>query len=496
MKSRVVPTVYSSDVVYPEDFEAKVPPTFRSKVVDGVYHSPIRHNNRSLANLRSDISIFQVRKAAGVLVTQFDSCPVGAPLSFNECIVGREGVNGIDRISMSTGVGYPLTGPKNRYFDDPSSASPQPNRDLRMCIEASLNSFSCGSSVSAIVEKHLKDERVKPANAMIAKTRVIGMCGLALNIQLRRVFLPWMVLFRKWWRVTGVAVGANCFGWDWSDFHEHLHHHPYLLVGDYKSFDMTLSYELMCGFMFVIEGLITKFHLSDWVYLIDYMWALLDAISRPTYVDHGDLIFCFGTNPSGQATTADLNSVLNLLLVIMAWSDFSDRPFFECVRAIFYGDDHVVSTNDRGFNFHYYKGWCEAHGLHYTTADKKDDLSYEMTWDRVTFLKRSFVYNPALGCFDCPIELSTIFNMLSTCVLSKEISHRLQCWELLKNAHMELQFHPGLFEIYDPTLRMLANAYFPEFPPLPTSEDYREERFLSLYRGVLPTHYGEFGGEE
>jgi len=271
-------------------------------------------------------------------------------------------------------------------------------------------------------------------------------------------------------------VGMNVHGKDWTDVFDHLKKFETHIFGDYGNWDLRTSYEVFLGPMFIIEGLITKFKKTEWFPYLGIMWKLVDALSLPTYLVNGDVIEVYGTIPSGMSGTARWNSLANLLVIVMAFREIVGEDFFDFCVAIFYGDDHVVSTNHPDFKFKDLRHWVNAHGMVYTTADKdKDELYPPSDIFSVSFVKRKFKIDPVLDRVLAPIDPETPLNMLSSMLRSESIhSAREQSYMLLTDAHREIFLIPELWNSLDSQLRNIMQTDFPEKPPLPESLDYHE----------------------
>lgn len=473
-KTRVVDTIFRPLIEphLPQSFVPKVAPSFKAGVVEGKWQSPIRHMNRSIRALTSRVSMFDIQNRANNVASRFEVCEVGPPLTDLEAIVGRDGVEGIDRIDMSTGAGAAMGCKKRDCFSDPSGPNPIPNAKLRDLISKFENLLLSDSGISAVFTNHQKDERVSVKKFKINKVRNFAMANLALNLALRKFLLPWTVYFRSI-PFLGVCVGASCESHDWTRFKAYLSGIPgKLIAGDYAAYDLTIEYELMCAPMFLIEALIHRFDLTIWVPHIGLMWKLIDAIARPTYIVYGDVMFVMGTTPSGHSLTADWNSLINLFIFCLAFHAIAGKEFLDHSRALFYGDDNVVSTNEPSFTFGSFKRWLATIGMTFTTTDKSDDDDPVITWENVSFLKRTWVYNQSVDGYVAPLDLDSIYNMMCTVVASEhpDSTVRTQSIELLRNSHRELALHSEEYERLDPIYRQIWAFVFPEQPPLPSLE--------------------------
>jgi len=271
-------------------------------------------------------------------------------------------------------------------------------------------------------------------------------------------------------------VGMNVHGYDWTAVYDHLKGFIAYIFGDYGNWDLRTSYEIFLGPMFIIEALILKFNMTNWIPYLGIMWKLVDALSLPAYIVNGDVIELYGTLPSGMSGTARWNSLANLLVIIMAFHAITRCFFFDWCVAIFYGDDHVVATNHPDFRFKDLRGWVNSHGMVYTTADKdKDELYPPSNIEAVSFVKRSFKVDHTLDRVLAPIDPETPLNMLSSMVKSESLhSPREQSYLLLTDAHREMYLIPELWKKLDPQLRNIVATDFPEKPPLPEAMDYHE----------------------
>lgn len=469
-KSRVVPTPTAHYFPYKQE---KFMPDFSSGLVDGVYQSPYRHNSRALASLKCRISIMDTQAMAEQFAETLPECYVIPVLNDYEMILGIPGNPHINSLVMKTSGGYPFSGAKRSLFLNLDSERPIMVEQLQTMYDNIIKMLRDGdTTVSAVFGGAVKDEPVSWKKLLSHKARLFGVANVAFNMLVRKFFLPWFSYFKGYWKLTGFAIGMNVYSSIWGEVKNHLSQKPNIIAGDYVSYDKKLEFSLTLAPMYIIDYLIKKFHIIDWLPYLDFMWQLAIAFCMPTYLLNGDLITMQGTIASGFALTADWNSLVNLVLMSICYKSITNGNFVKDCFYIFYGDDHVITTSNKLFSFKNIKVWMTEMGFGYTDADKSSNDDTIYSWDSVIFLKRRWFYNPDVGYITAPIDMTTIRKMTTVMVKSKTEDLLDQNRDILADAHFELSMHPKEFQMYDPIFRAIFKDKYPNIAPLPTYDDY------------------------
>jgi len=389
------------------------------------------------------------------------------PLSRVEIVSGIDGKRFIDSMNSSTSMGFPICGPKNRFLVDldPTDQNAAPRTfvpEIWDMVDALDLKASKGESLNQIFGASLKDEPTKLIKNGVPneKVRVFQAAPIALQILIRKYFLPIARFLSINPLTSECAVGINSHGDEWHELSEHMAKfgNDRVIAGDYAKYDLRMPEQLtLSAFAVMIEiatwsGNYTK---AD----IKIMEVIAHEVCSPLVAYNGTLVRFMGTNPSGQNMTVYLNSIVNSLLHRLAFSDcYSpgqlhgigqdlglDRPatFRDLCAISTYGDDAKGSVRkgyDR-FNHVTMAQYLARNDIVFTMPDKTSDPVPFMSRFDADFLKRKDLFNPELGVYVGALDEGSIFKSLHSILESKVVSPETVSAMNLAGAMREWFFH-------------------------------------------------------
>lgn len=374
------------------------------------------------------------------------------PLTNMETVCGIDGKRFIDKMKPSTSVGYPLSGPKADYLTE---LDPEQYDDFNYPVELDQmfwdefdkmeSIWLKGERAYPVFKAALKDE---PTKLDKEKVRVFQAAPLALQLAVRKYFLPIARFLSLNSLVSECAVGINAQGPEWDQLARHVKKYgaDRILAGDYSKYDLRMSSQLMSAAFRILIDLAREtgnYTERD----ISIMEGIATEISHPLMAYNGDLIQHFGSNPSGQNLTVYINSIVNSLLFRCAfYSICAERKltcFQDVVSLITYGDDAKSSVREGWDEFNHIAvaEFLAARDMKFTMPDKTSIPTKFMTDEAADLLKRKNVFNKEVGLYFGALDESSIFKSLHSVLRSKAVTNDEQCMSNIDGACREWFAH-------------------------------------------------------
>lgn len=250
------------------------------------------------------------------------------------------------------------------------------------------------------------------------KTRSFYGNDVVFNLNATRAFIPAKHLLRRDMEHSECFVGIVPQSKQWEDLQTFITRngaYDRFVCGDFSGYDTQLPKSLLDMASNILLELLKRGGMSrdD----LEFARGALSSVVSPTLIWEGHVLRMANGQPSGQPLTVELNSIMNSLLMRMAFysiadkedSRFSGTNFREFVRLATYGDDNLlgVSAQTPFFNHTRIQSEFALWSIKYTMADKEADSVPYQTLNEVSFLKRSFYEHPVLGIV-APIEKESI----------------------------------------------------------------------------------------
>jgi len=202
-----------------------------------------------------------------------------------------------------------------------------------------------------------------------------------------------------------------------------------------------------------------------------------------------DVVLKMKGMPSGVVPTLSMNSVINSVLMRMAFIKLTGKSVFsfrDFVREATVGDDNVsgVSKEILGvYNsvtiFEYYK----SVGYIATPASKSGDVVPYSTLAEMQFLKRKFVFDERFHAYVAPLEMDSIWKALAFEKLDSGVSSSQRLFQIAQAAALEFYLHGDA--VYDSETQKMEGMFrlagIP-FPEVPSKEDLKERYLLGGFR--------------
>lgn len=286
------------------------------------------------------------------------------PISMEDAIYGTEGLEALD---LGTSAGYPYValGIKKR---DILNKETRDVTKMKQCID------KYGLNLPMVT--YVKDELRSKEKVKKGKSRLIEASSLNDSVAMRCAFGNLYKAFHtNPGTLTGCAVGCNPETF-WSKI-------PVMMDGelfgfDYTAYDASLSpVWFQCLYL-----LLEKIGFGHCKHFIDQLCCSNHLFMDKRYVVVGGM-------PSGCSGTSIFNSMINNIiirtLVLMVYKNID----LDDLKIIAYGDD-VIASYPFELDAKLLADAGKSFGLIMTPPDKSTEFT-KLTWDNVTFLKRSFV---------------------------------------------------------------------------------------------------------
>lgn len=380
------------------------------------------------------------------------------PLNRMETVCGIDGIRFIDKMPPSTSIGYPLSGPKSNFIEllepneHPSHQCPA-KLDERFWTHAEEMEklYLKGERAYPIFKACLKDE---PTKLTKDKVRVFQGAPIALQLLVRKYFLPIARALSMMPLTSECAVGVNAQGPEWDQLAKHIKQHgeDRILAGDYSKYDLRMPAQVMFSAFRVMMDIGKFCGYSDQDLII--MEGIATDICYPLMAYNGDLIQHFGSNPSGQNLTVYINSIVNALLFRCAYfeicKDHKNLPPFQDVCALItYGDDAKSSVHKDFDEFNHISvaKFLEEHDMKFTMPDKESEPTPYMKDTDADLLKRKNVYCEDTGLIMGALDEDSIFKSLHATLKSRALTKEQQAMQNIDGALREWFSHGR--EVYE-----------------------------------------------
>jgi hypothetical protein len=356
------------------------------------------------------------------------------PLTNMQNICGIDGKRFIDALVPSTSLGFPLTGPKSSQLvsldpdEHPDFTCPKELNEMFWKQVDDMEEIYCqGERCYPIFKGCLKDE---PTKLTKDKVRVFQAAPIALQLLIRKYFLPIVRYLQLNPTVSELAVGINAHGPEWDQLARHImkNGRDRILAGDYSKYDTRMPAQVtLAAFYILIEIAKMSSHYTQRD--IEVMKGIATDCCYPTVAMNGDLLQFYGSNPSGNNITVIINCIVNSLNLRCAF--YTLRPFDstikfrDAVSLITYGDDFKSSVvaECSWYNHISVANFLKKYDQRLTMPDKESDPTEYMTDSEVDFLKRRNVYNPELDKYLAVLDEDSIFKSLHCILKSKALSN-------------------------------------------------------------------------
>ena len=370
------------------------------------------------------------------------------PLTEMEVICGRDGIRFIDKMPPSTSIGYPLSGPKSNFMtlcdpeDYPTHQCPA-ILDQRFWDHAyeMEELYLQGLRAYPIFKACLKDE---PTKLDKDKVRVFQGAPIALQLLIRKYYLPIARILSMLPLTSECAVGINAQGPEWDQLAKHVatYGKERILAGDYSKYDLRMPAQVMFAAFRIMMDIGRHCGYSERDLAI--MEGIATDVCYPLMAYNGDLIQHYGSNPSGQNLTVYINSIVNALLFRCAYyhicKNRKDLPEFRNVCSLItYGDDAKSSVEEAfpEFNHIAVAKFLEDRDMKFTMPDKTSNPTPYMHDDEADLLKRANIYSEDTGMIMGALDEDSIFKSLHAVLRSKAITPEQQAMQNIDGALRE-----------------------------------------------------------
>jgi hypothetical protein len=416
------------------------------------------------------------------------------PLTRVETVSGVDGKKFLDPMNFNTSPGFPLHGSKRSLLlelpeeDYPDHACPRTfTKEIWDEYDAMERRLRLGKRCYAIWKSCLKDE---PTKLSKDKVRVFQSAPLALQLFVRRYFLPLVRIIQMNPLAYECAVGINAEGPEWEELWNHTMSkgNDRVLAGDYSKYDIRMPAQATLAAFDVLIDMAEECsdYSNDDVFL---MRMLVNELVYPVMAYNGDLIQLFGTNPSGQNLTVIINSLVNALLLRSCfYTIYPEKCFKDECAFVTYGDDVMGTVSEICDNFNHlsYAAWLSEHDMKFTMPDKTSKPTKYMHEKDVDFLKRKCMYNADLGAKVGILDENSIFKRLHSHLESKELSPAMHAAQNIESSlHDWFYYGREVFESRRSSLRKIAEKCHIEHlcPQLDSGYDERVQVWKDKYLG-------------
>jgi hypothetical protein len=329
-----------------------------------------------------------------------------------------DGTGIVRGMNNQTSSGICYGGKKTNYLELDDFGQPIVPRRLAQVVENDIwkldETWRSGQGTFDPFVRASKTNEVLPLEKAEVKTRSVYGTDMAFFIAATRGIIPAKHVLRKS-EVSECFVGIAAQSDGWTKFHDYLTkggEYKDFVCGDFSGYDTQLPKALLEKSAAIIMQLYKENGASESD--LEYLRGILTSVVSPVMVWEGQLLqFCSG-QPSGQPLTVEMNSIVNSLLIRMAFYVIMDRDyphlkdpsFRKYVSMGAYGDDNAmgISEDIPLFNHTTIQAVFASWGIQYTMADKEADSVPYQSVDEVSFLKRTFRYHPQLDSIVAPLE--------------------------------------------------------------------------------------------
>lgn len=363
---------------------------------------------------------------------------------------GIPGVQYIDRINCSSSMGHPWNTSKKKYLV-PDICEEYPDGvtfvdEVWAETERLETLYKGGDRGYPIFTAHLKDEPTLLSKCADKKTRVFTGASVPYSLIVRKYLLPFVRLVQRNKFAFESGPGTVVQSTEWGDVYAYLtkYGNTRMIAGDYGKFDK----KMIADFVLMAFDLIAKFYEAAGAdeTTLRVIRAIATDTAFPLVDFNGDVIEFFGTNPSGHPLTVIINCIVNCLYmryVFYTLSPDRSKRFKDYVRLFTYGDDNVMGVHEDApwFTHTSVQSVLASIGVEYTMADKEAASIPYIHINDCSFLKRRWVYNDDLEVFLAPIEMESVYKMLTSWIPSRSVCMEVQLISVIQSANLEMFFH-------------------------------------------------------
>lgn len=393
------------------------------------------------------------------------------PYSHEVILAGADGINSVDRVDLSTSMGFPINKQKSNFVRESEIKIDGISCPLEMDdqfwkeLDRMETVLAHGERIHTIFRGNLKDEATKLTKD---KVRVFAGCEFAFTLLVRKYYLSIIRVIQTNWDDFECAVGINAHGPEWTRLTKKLTKYSTtrMIAGDYAAYDKRVCPEATLSAFDVMIRMAEKAGYT--ARQLTIMRGIATEICLPIYEYNGVFVKVFGSNPSGHPLTVIINNLQNSIYLRYAYYALYENEqvplFHNRVALICYGDDNAMSVHedDKKFNHTAISNELAKVGIKYTMADKEAESVPFITLEETSFLKRGFVYNEILGNWVAPIEEASIVKSLHN-YMSRRGSTALPeeiAGDAIKSAAREYFFHgKDVYELRKEQLEQIRDIH-------------------------------------
>lgn len=368
-------------------------------------------------------------------------------------INGAAGVSFVDKMNRSTSAGHPW-GKSKKYYSEPIPPQNGLNDPITFDaeildrVDTIIERYLNGERAMPIFTNHLKDEAVTHAKYLLDKVRVFSGAPLDWSIVVRKFTLGFIRAVQRNHFVFESAPGIVAQSLEWESLREYLTTFgtKKMFAGDFKAFDKRMPSVVIKAAYSIIRNVCAasgNFSVDE----LNIITGIGCDTAFPLMNFNGDVVMARGSNPSGHPLTVIVNGLANCLYMRYCYSKILNKPctdFKQQVKLMTYGDDNVGNVSNeicQLFNHTSISNCLADVGITYTMADKEAKSVPFIDISQVSFLKRTWIYDPDVDAYLAPLEEASIDKMLTVCVKSKTICEKEQACAVLSTAVREYFYY-------------------------------------------------------
>lgn len=433
-------------------------PAMKPFVRDNEYYSPI---NRALKKMdRSDRALdpYLLEKVYNELSQRFSNISIEvSPLNLETAINGVKDDPETRRINASTAGGFKYPGTKDKWIPivkEGVYVVREPIDEVKSDILDAYKYYDKEQTIDCVYKAALKDEPRPYAKCQTASTRVFYACSLRDLIVARQFLYPFFALFPQYPDIFCSAIGIDMHASSDKFVNNLIEFSSKFMEGDYEAYDQKQLYEIRLLVFSLIYNFLKDKGYNDTA--LRMTKCVLTQLLFPTVDMFDDLIQVPGIQPSGSFGTAEINCLVNLVMLMVCY--YARNPhgdFFKNVKPVTYGDDIIAAVKPQAlgnFNNIFYQDFCkQVFNINFTPATKNATMASHLELSEISFLKRTFSYNCYLKRYVAKLDIYSILKSLTVYIPSKSVSEEKQIVDTVISSCYEYFFHcddNNSYEIY------------------------------------------------